>query len=207
VLLCVQVLGCAPKGGPVWPGFARSPFLLPRKPFGVASQVDVCVLRSYSILRIISEHSPRSDRIVRCTVRVAVVVARGASSLQKNLFSPDTRTVLSVAIIPVLKRWARFWRLNFFSSYATWRVGCVLHAAYRCLYFFSSIRNRNIFITYRMACGVRTVCMRVHTCLYFFGRKTHPFCRSIYRTVLYNIIYIVHFYAALCRANRCDRWS
>jgi hypothetical protein len=50
VLLCVWVLGYVPKGGPVWPGFARGPCLLHRKPFGVASYVDVYVVRSYSIL-------------------------------------------------------------------------------------------------------------------------------------------------------------
>jgi hypothetical protein len=44
------VLGCVPKGGPVWPGFARGPCLLHRKPFGVTSQVDVYVVRSYFIL-------------------------------------------------------------------------------------------------------------------------------------------------------------
>ena len=49
VLLCL-VLGCAPKGGPVRPDFARGPCLLHRKPFGVTSQVDVYVVRSYSIL-------------------------------------------------------------------------------------------------------------------------------------------------------------
>jgi hypothetical protein len=47
------VLGCAPKGGPVWPGFAHGPCLLPRKPFGVTSQVDVCVLHSCSVSRAV----------------------------------------------------------------------------------------------------------------------------------------------------------
>jgi hypothetical protein len=51
VLLCVYVLGYVPKGGPVRPDFARGPCLLHRKPFGVTSQVDVYVVRSYSILR------------------------------------------------------------------------------------------------------------------------------------------------------------
>jgi hypothetical protein len=50
-----------PKGGPVWPDFARGPCLLHRKPFGVTSQVDVYVVRSYSIL---SDPQPPGHNIV-----------------------------------------------------------------------------------------------------------------------------------------------
>jgi hypothetical protein len=92
VLLCVLVLGYVPKGGPVWSDFARGPCLLHRKPFGVTSQVDVYVVRSYSILS-----SPRR--------RVVVWLERCCMKREKNSrkFSKDEKNfVLRAQIVDPL---------------------------------------------------------------------------------------------------------
>jgi hypothetical protein len=67
-----------PKGGPVWPGFARGPCLLHRKPFGVASQVDVYVVRSHSILSIFLQKK-REKLPPRLTAQAWSPVERGVS--------------------------------------------------------------------------------------------------------------------------------
>jgi hypothetical protein len=62
-----RCLAARPKAARLGPGFARGACLLPSKPFGVASQVDVYVLRSYAILSALPY-----CRVCYCILLIAV---------------------------------------------------------------------------------------------------------------------------------------